>query len=365
MDGRNAAENRPKLGHFSLGDHYSRRGLGLFALAAVIAVAFLADTVVPDGFSGNVLYVVPIILAGALGLGSPYLWAAGATVLSVISSFLAPPGLAVPWEIADRITTVAVLWTMAALVHRLEYQRARARAAQSEAVQANLQKARFLAAASHDLRQPAQSLALLNEVLRQRSSGTGLEQVVEPLDRAITALNFMLSRLMELSSLDAGAVHPHFRSADPSPMLLRLSETYKLRAQEKGLRFRLRRHFSGTIRTDPQFLERILHNLRDNALKHTKRGFVSLDCLRRGDEVIFRVRDSGAGIAPEHVEAIFEEFFQVGNDHRDSRKGLGLGLAVVQRSVQLLGGRVQVRSRFGRGTTFTVRLPLKAEAPCH
>lgn len=329
-------------------------------LVAFSLVALFLDSTVPDGFSGNILYILPIIYAHSLGFGSPILWATAGTVLSVISSSLAPPGLPITWEVADRALTIAVLWGSAFLVLQLERRRSEARAAQHAAEEANLRKSRFLAAASHDLRQPAQSLTLFAGVLRVKAAGTNLEGVVAPLEEAIQGLNGMLTGLLDLSRLDAGVVRPKPMPVDVNEMLERLEAAYTLLAAEKGLRFRLRSQPGVRVVTDPELLERILRNLLDNAFKYTESGFVTLRCARRGANLVFRVTDSGHGIPSEHQDKIFEEFFQVGNDERDRSKGLGIGLSVVQRLVQMIGGCIKVHSRHGRGSQFTVILPTAA-----
>ncbi len=329
-----------------------------FALwAATGVVALLLDFTMPDGFSGNALYVLVIIGSAIVRVGTPLVWAAACTVLSLLAPVFAPPGLGLAWEIGDRALTIAVLWLTALLVRQFQRERAAAQAARREAEAATMRKSRFLAAASHDLRQPAQSLVLFATLLKQKAAGSDLERVAEPLDEAVKALNAMLSSLLELSRLDAGVLQPRPVAVDVHEMMRRLALAYRMETAAKGLSFRTRIGAGLTLRTDPELLERILRNLLDNALKYTERGGILLAARRRADGIRFDVIDTGPGIPVEQHEAVFEEFFQLDNVERDRSKGLGVGLSVVERAVALLGGRVVLASRPGHGARFTVILP--------
>ncbi|MBI5164185.1 MAG: PAS domain S-box protein [Magnetospirillum sp.] len=229
-------------------------------------------------------------------------------------------------------------------------------AAKAEAERASVAKSKFLAAASHDLRQPVQSLILLSSLLRERTAGSSLTQIVAPLDQSIAALNGMLGGLLDVSRLDAGVVEAHVEDLALHDLVGRLAAEYTSLAGQKGLRLRWhcpRSH----VRTDPQLIERILRNLLDNALKYTRSGGILVGCRRRGGEWRVDVVDTGVGISDTHLDGIFEEFFQVDNPARDRTKGLGLGLSIVRRLARLIGGRVGVASRPGRGSRFSLTLP--------
>lgn len=234
--------------------------------------------------------------------------------------------------------------------------------AKQDAEHANLAKSRFLAAASHDLRQPVQSLTLFVEVLQQRLKGTQDEQALNGIHRSADALRQMLDALLDVSRLDAGIIAPKIGAVGLGPLLMALAHEYEPRAQAMGLRLRCV-VTRAIIRSDPLLLERMLRNLIENALRYTKRGGVVFGCRRRGDHVAAMVCDSGIGIAPEDQAAIFDEFYQIDNPERDRAKGLGLGLAIVHRMGKLLGHRVSLRSRPGHGSCFTIALPMEAEAP--
>ncbi len=228
--------------------------------------------------------------------------------------------------------------------------------AKGEAERACLARSKFLAAASHDLRQPVQSLLLLIEVMKIRLSGTPMEKVTTQMEHALDALRLLLNSLLDMSKLDAGVVIPETEDVNLGQLLSRLAEEYRVRAAHGGLELRL---VPTTLRivTDPTLLERLMRNLLENALRYTASGRILLGCRRAGNGVRIEVIDTGMGIAPENHEAVFEEFHQVGNANRDRSQGLGLGLAIVRRLVTLLGGHIELRSALGRGARFSLVLP--------
>jgi PAS domain S-box-containing protein len=237
--------------------------------------------------------------------------------------------------------------------------------AEEEALAANHAKSAFLAAASHDLRQPVQAIVLLNAVLANRLNGHPAQSLSTKIDASLDALQRLLGALLDISRLDAGVVAPEIQVVPLAGIIERLKGEYALNAVERELSLRMV-HPKLWIRTDPMLLERILRNLIENALKYTERGKILVGCRRRGDTVRLHVIDTGIGIAREHQETIFQEFYQIGNPERDREKGLGLGLSIVNRLCRLLGHRLSVVSELGRGTCFIVDLPAvrpEEEAP--
>ncbi|MGC2855565.1 ATP-binding protein [Novispirillum sp. DQ9] len=236
------------------------------------------------------------------------------------------------------------------------------RQAKEHAEQADLGKSRFMAAASHDLRQPVQALVFLIEAVARRVHG--LEAVAPLLDHmrsSLDGLQRLLDGLLDLSRLDAGAIVAQPRVVALDDLLARLVKEYEPMAQDRGLTLRrVPTSLHGV--TDPVLLERVLRNLIENALRYTRAGGVVVGCRRAGGRVRVRVVDSGIGIPEGQSEAIFEEFFQIGNPERDRRKGLGLGLSIVQRLAAILGHRVTVDSRPARGSCFTIELEGAAAA---
>lgn len=233
------------------------------------------------------------------------------------------------------------------------------RASKAEADRANIAKSKFLAAASHDLRQPVQAMMLFQSALEERLDGHPAFPLLKSLGEAMGGLRMLLDSLLDVSKLDAGLIVPTPVDMPVGPLLERLGAEYHAQAAAKELRLRVVPS-GATIRSDPALLERILRNLIENALRYTERGGVLIGCRRQGGNLHIDVIDTGIGIQPNKHEEIFEEFFQVGNPERDRSKGLGLGLAVVRRLARLLGHRIELRSLPGRGSMFRVEVPVVA-----
>ena len=241
------------------------------------------------------------------------------------------------------------------------------RAAKAKADRGSLAKSKFLAAASHDLRQPVQSLTLLLSALeRQVADKPKAANLVSMANASMASLNGMLTAILDISRLDAGVIAPAFASVDLGEVVDRLASEYAPRAAADGLALRqVARKAPPALRarTDVALLERILRNLIENALRYTSKGGVLIGVRQRGERVRLDVIDTGVGIAAEHQTEIFEEFRQLNNPARDSSKGLGLGLAIVSRLAHLIGAEVQVASRVGHGTRFSLLLPIERSAP--
>jgi len=231
--------------------------------------------------------------------------------------------------------------------------------ARREAERANLAKSRFLAAASHDLRQPLQSLALIRGMLAKTVDDAPGRKLLTRFDQTLDAMSGMLNTLLDINQIEAGMVRPEVTDFPIAGVLGRLVEAFALVAQERGLGLRVS-PCAAIVRTDARLLEQMLRNLISNALKYTGNGRVLIGCRRRGDALGVEVWDTGPGIADSELGAIFDEYHQVGNEARERSSGLGLGLSIVQRLGDLLGHRVSVRSRTGRGSVFAIDIPRAA-----
>jgi signal transduction histidine kinase len=218
---------------------------------------------------------------------------------------------------------------------------------------ANLAKSRFLAAASHDLRQPLHALNLFVTQLRRETDQAEQARLVERIDASVAAMNELFSSLLDISKLDAGVVTPSVSDFPVDVLLKRIEMTFAAAAREKGLRLRVisNRAF---IRSDFILLERILLNLVSNAIRYTVGGGVMVGCRRRGDTLRIEVWDSGIGIPEDQRSSIFREFYQLPAAERDRSGGLGLGLAIVDRLCRLLGHPIELISQLGRGSRFVV-----------
>lgn len=233
--------------------------------------------------------------------------------------------------------------------------------ARRQAELANVAKSRFLAAASHDLRQPLQTLALIQGLLAQTVEGEKAGQLVARLDETLGAITAMLNTLLDINQLEVGAVPLEMVEFPVNDLLDRLLAEFSFQAQARGLELRLV-SCGLTVRSDPRLLGQMLRNLLANAVKYTEHGKVLLGCRRHGERLRIEIWDTGIGIPAADLPAIFDEYHQLDNKARERVRGLGLGLAIVQRLGNLLGHPVQVRSRPGRGSVFTVEVALAPAA---
>lgn len=221
---------------------------------------------------------------------------------------------------------------------------------------ANRTKTQFLAAASHDLRQPIQAAGLFVSALQLRAKDDETKHLVSRVERALNGLEAVLDGLLDISRLDAGAVKPRVESFPVSRTFGALRDAFSAAAQEAGLTLRFATT-SAWCASDPLLLERVLSNLVSNALRYTVTGGVLVGCRRRGAELRIDVCDTGCGIPAAKRDQVFREFVQLGNASRGRDKGLGLGLAIVDRLSRLLGHTVGFRSRVGKGTVFSITVP--------
>lgn len=231
------------------------------------------------------------------------------------------------------------------------------------AEEAGKAKAKFLASASHDLRQPVQAIALFQELLRPEMTLTAKgEEYFAKAQQAVGAVSGLLSALLDVSRLDASTLKPQHAVLSVGDLLNDLQREYGPLAERKGLELRV----VGCrlcVDTDAMLLGRILRNFLSNALQYTPTGKVLIGCRRRGQNLHIEVWDTGIGISEADQDNIFEEFVQVGNQHRDRQQGLGLGLAIVDRAARLLDAEVSVRSVPKRGSCFAISLPISDAAP--
>lgn len=230
------------------------------------------------------------------------------------------------------------------------------------AEQASLAKSTFLAAASHDLRQPVHALGLFVGALRALDLPPEGVRLVGRIEESTNAMDSLFSAILDISKLDAGVVHVHPQSFPIQSVINRICADYLQEAQSKSIAL-VRCPCSLIVRTDPLLLERVLRNLISNAVRYTQAGRrVLIGCRRRGPSVSVEVWDTGPGVAFADRERIFQEYFQLQNPERDRAMGLGLGLAIVRRLTDLLGCPVALRSQLGRGSCFSVAVPRSESA---
>lgn len=225
--------------------------------------------------------------------------------------------------------------------------------AKREAELADAAKSRFLAAASHDLRQPLQSLALLQGMLAKTVNSETAKQLVARQEQTLGAALHMLNTLLDINQIEKGVIRPELATFSLNDLFERLKEEFAYHAQAQALTFRVV-PCALFIRSDARLLEQMLRNIISNAFKHTAHGKILLGCRRRAGKLSIEVWDTGVGIADEHLQSIFEEYVQVDNPARERERGVGLGLSIVQRLGRLLDHRVSVRSRLGKGSVFAI-----------
>ncbi len=229
-------------------------------------------------------------------------------------------------------------------------------AAKRDAELANASKSRFLAAASHDLRQPLQTINIVASLLARTSDPAAVQAHVQTLADAARSMDDLLAALLDINRLETGAIQPRQDAFPLETVLAPLRSNLAFAAKSRSLELEIGECHTHAL-TDPALLSVILRNLVGNAIKYTERGSITVTCTAYDDDIEIVVRDTGIGISSQHLDRIFEEFYQIDNPQRDRRRGVGLGLSIVQRVSALLGLKILVQSTEGVGTVFSVRVP--------
>jgi two-component system, sensor histidine kinase len=231
------------------------------------------------------------------------------------------------------------------------------------AERASLAKSQFLAAASHDLRQPVHALGLFVSALRAVSGlPTAALRILDRMEVSTSAMGDLFSAILDISRLDAGVVEARKESFRLQPLIERVCQDFADEAADKSIAIH-QKNTSAVVLSDPHLVERILRNLISNAIRHSDQGRIVVGCRKRGKQVRLEVWDTGAGIMPENQQRVFQEYVQLQNPERDRTKGLGLGLAIVRRLSELLDCDLSLRSQVGRGSCFSICLPIVEGSP--
>jgi signal transduction histidine kinase len=353
---------------------WRRLSIGGSALAGVIWGVGALFLYVPDGLAYQFF-----LLMGLVGMGAGCVYASASVMPSFFAYFY--PSILLPAVLFLRtgdslhfitgvllIVYVLLMTPFALRVYRLIDESIKLRfenlgligelrEQKEAAVDANIAKSRFLAAASHDLRQPLHALGLFVQALQETSLATRERQTIGNIRRSVDAMEELFNSLLDISRLDAGVVQPHITTLPLASVFDRVRFEYAPIARQKQLSLRVVKT-SLFVRSDPSLLARLIRNLLSNAVRYTDAGgIVVLGCRRVGCEVRIEVWDTGKGIPSDRHEEIFQEFYQLDNPERDRRKGLGLGLAIVNRLAKLLNYRVDMRSAVGKGSMFSITLP--------
>ncbi|WP_374358324.1 hybrid sensor histidine kinase/response regulator [Pseudoduganella danionis] len=339
------------------------------APASVLVIAVLSG-IVGNSMSllSPVLPVFVVFCVGELGMLALKAWTMGELAYQALSvAALAYLGsLLSQGYNSTRATRAAIelRFENIDLIEMLKVESARASDAREAAEQANHAKSRFLAAASHDLRQPIHAQSLFLEVLARSALTPEQQEILGNARAAGLASAEMLHTLLDFSRIEAGVVDPQPEAFQLQTLLTKIESELAPQANAKGLLYRTR-DSTVALYSDPALLELILRNLVSNAVRYTERGGILVACRRRRDHALLEVWDTGIGIATEQQENIFLEFHQLGNPERDRQKGLGLGLSIARGLAQLLGHPLSVVSQPGRGSVFRLRIPLAQQAPLH
>lgn len=284
---------------------------------------------------------------------------AGDTGLSLVLSRQLDEVLA-PWQRSITIHTLIFAFTLAVVGYLAIVGARRKRdllAAKQWSEDANRAKSRFLAAVSHDLRQPIFAQSLFLSTLARTELTSYQREILDNADAAAKSSVTMLNTLLDFSRIEAGVVTPRPQAFRLQPLLNKIEREFWVQAEAKGIRYRSR-ETSLLVRSDPVLVESILRNLVSNAIRYTERGGLLVACRKREGYAVLEVWDTGIGIAPENQTLIFREFLQLANAEQDRQKGLGLGLAIVDGLARTLGHELSLASRLRRGSVFRLRLPL-------
>jgi two-component system, sensor histidine kinase len=325
------------------------------------------------------IYTLSVAVVPVLATQPTVFLAFGALCFLPMAARVASEGTTYGYELAGILVLVFALTTVLARSYRqalrraidlkllgdnltaqLQVEKRAAEAARGEAEVANRAKTQFFTAASHDLRQPLHAMGLFAEALRQKNHDVEVAHLVNSINESVDALEGLFSELLDISRIDSGGVEVHPEHFCMASILRKLRLHFEPVAFEKGLALRLR-GAAHMVHADPLLVERIVRNLVSNAIRYTEDGTVLVSCRRRGDKLLLQVWDSGLGISEEQQARVFEEFYQVQRAHKTGaheRKGLGLGLAIVKRLADLLHAPLKLRSQLGRGTVFTLELPV-------
>ena len=320
----------------------------LFVLVATTGLGFTSTYMTAPLLPAFLAYVCPSFLLSAI----PFLLDGDRVHVAIgIATLVLLP---IVVQFATRVSrtfleSVNVRLQNTELMEQLRHQK-------DAAEEANIAKSRFLAVASHDLRQPLHALGLFVQALQESSIAAHERHLVGNIRRSVDAMEELFDALLDISRLDAGIVRPRFETFGLATLFERLNFEFGPVAKQKGLSLSVMKT-SVYICSDPSLVERIVRNLVSNAIRYTDRGGLLLGCRRQEGGLRIEVWDSGRGIPPEKHREIFREFAQLDAADRDPRKGLGLGLAIVDRLAQLLDHEIRLRSIPGKGSVFSVAVP--------
>mgnify|MGYP002621572754 FL=1 len=361
-------------------DIWARRYLGAIVVAGLLwggagVLFYVPDMPAVQTYVAMLLFCIVAVSTGSLAIYAPAFntLAMMTTTPFVVRAFVGGSAHELALGIPIAIGTLAALsfgrrvnqlvhesirrrFENLELIAELKRQKQLADTARLQAEAANRSKTQFFTAASHDLRQPLHAMGLFAAALAEKIRDPEVLNVVNSINASVDALENLFNELLDISKIDAGVIRAETTDFPVNRVLDRLRLEFEPEAFEKGVRLRIR-NCDAIVHSDPILVERILRNLISNAIRYTEQGGILVGCRVRQDRLRIEVWDTGVGISRDQRERVFEEFYQVGNPERSSRKGLGLGLSIVRRLATLLGTQVELDSRVGRGSVFRFELP--------
>ena len=330
------------------------------ALAVGIFVVDIAS--LPLGVAAGVPYVAVVLISLWLSRWQLSFFVAGGVSVLTIAGFLLSEPAGVPWMVVmNRLLALLAIWLTVLVGGWLVFVKRRKledalQQAESETVRANDAKSRFLETTSNDMRQHLQTLSLLSAVLRKSVADPKMQELCVQQSEAVAQLGDLLNSILEFSELESGDVELEIAEVPVQDVFQLLQTEFDDQAQAKGLQL----HFESrdnVAYTDRAVLTRIIRSLVSNAIRYTDEGAATISCQRNPDDLRFTVKDTGVGISADNLAKIFDEFYRVDNDPVGRNGGRGLGLAVVESSVRLLGTKVEVESEPGQGSSFSFTVP--------
>ena len=337
---------------FVSGHHIYQALLTILVFGVTAAAVPLIGSHMPSFYIFAFPALVPYIARNAYEGGTPHLILSAITLAVTLGilSFARNYNRMLTESLRNRLEKEA-------LADRLAVQNVALENARIVAEQANRSKTQFFAAASHDLRQPLHAMGLYAAALSEKVRDPEVGTVVNSINASVQALEELFNELLDIAKIDSGVIKPDLTDFPLEDVFGRLRAEFMAEAAAKGLHLAVD-NAPQWAHSDPVLVERIIRNLLSNAIRYTPSGQVALSVMPDGERLTIEVRDTGMGIRPEDQERIFDEFLQLENPGRTSKKGLGLGLSIVKRLSGLLGCHVRLESTPGAGSTFRFDLPL-------
>jgi signal transduction histidine kinase len=336
--------------------------IGLLCMVLAIGIFIVDIASLPLGVAAGVAYVAVVLISLSLSRWYFSLFVAGIVSALTIFGFLYSEPAGVTWMvITNRVLALLAIWLTAIIGGWLIFSKRRKAAsalvsAEEEAARARNSKFRFLESTSNEMRQHLQTMSLLTATMRKMATDPKLQEVCVLQDDAVARLGGLLNSILEIYELESGEVQPELAEVSIQDVFETLHSEFELQAQTKGLQLT----FSApgeTALTDSTLLKRIVRSLISNAIQFADEGSVDVSCRRVTNGLRVVVSDTGVGIAPDEIEAIFDEFYRVNSDPVDRNAGRGLGLAVVDRGLKLLDTEIEVESKPGQGSSFSFVVP--------